>query len=472
MYFFSDLTKTLFHNITSCLSQGLYVIQDNMVLFVNDRLKDIFAIDTSLETTGLDFFRDVYPDFSTSLLFQEPHLRLQKTDLNSVSWGQPSARADGSLIWIEVEAHSFHLNSRRALLGFVKDVSECKVIGETMAASMQNLHNLLDAMEDRVYVVTDDYRIIYANRKMKEAMQGDYTGIPCYRAFRSREDQCGDCKRETFTSPSPLYWEMFNEEDQKWYSIIEIAINMAGETSPSKLVVARDITARIKAEDKIRTLSYSLLRAQETERGRISRELHDDLGQQLNAIKINLDILADDLNQEHESLGDQAKQIGENVENSIHCVRRLAAGLRPSFLGEKDIEKKIKHYCEKMTADTSLKLDWNSAGFKDLDIDETTSITLFRIIQEALNNVIKHAEASRVSIRIISCHPFIRAIIEDNGKGFDLEAFFAGSSLESSSHLGLVGMKERADLLGGGLTISSLAGRGTHLTAELPMKGG
>ena len=457
----------LFETIVGNLSDGLYVIQEGRIIFLNERCGEIFGYPSVEDLLGRDMFATVYPDRQSVDLFRKIHDQVMAGSPPRIAWGQPSVKLDGTPFWLEVEARRIEVGGRPAIFGTFHDRTDCKLIGEAMHASQETLRLLLDAMEDRVYVVTDDYRIVYANRKMLEGISGDIATDPCFLACRGLSERCEDCSVDkVFASDRPMYKEFFNERTKSWYSVIELAIRMPGVNQPTKLAVARDISTRREAEQKIRALSHRLLTAQENERKYLSRELHDDLGQRLNAVKIGIDTLADDLADSSGDLGKRLAYLSHILQTSIQDVRQLSAGLRPTSLERLGLVGTIRNDCANLSAVHGLKIDFTSAGMKGIRLDHEAEINLFRVFQEALHNVVKHAGATEVSVRLIASHPIIRMRIEDNGAGFDVEEL----AVKSGDRLGLVGMAERVDLMNGRFEIVSRPGEGTRIMVEVPLK--
>lgn len=459
----------LFEAIVKHLSDGVYVILDNRIVFLNDRFGEIFGYDSVEALRDEKMFEDVYPDRQSVDLFRRIHEQLLTGNPPRVAWGQTATRLDGTPFWMEIEARRIGISGRPAILGTFHDRTDCKLIGQAMHVSQETLRLLMDAMEDRVYVVTDEYRIVYANRKMMESLCGDLETDYCYKVCRGLDHRCEDCSTDkVFASDRPIYKEFFNEQTGRWYSVIELAVRMPGIERPTKLAVARDITRRKDAEKNIRALSHRLISAQEDERKRISRELHDDLGQRLNAVKIGIETLVDDLEGAPANFRDKVRNLSNILDSSIQSVRQLSAGLHPSTLERLGLVETIRSHCQRFSSLHNLRLDFRSAGMKEVKLDSDIEINLFRVVQEALHNVVRHAEASGVSIRLTASHPTIRLLIEDNGKGFDLGKLTAAG--DKSLHLGVVGMAERVELMNGTFRILSQPGAGTRIVVEVPLK--
>jgi signal transduction histidine kinase len=226
----------------------------------------------------------------------------------------------------------------------------------------------------------------------------------------------------------------------------------------AELLASRAAMAVDLAERVSRDVVRRVVEAQEQERALLARELHDETGQALTSILLGLKTLEEDVTTEHGRAS--AAALRELVVSTLQDVRRLAVELRPAALDDfglgPALERLVDTFAEK--ASGAVKLD-NRLGDERLDAELET--TLYRIVQEALTNVLKHADAQRVTIALVRQRGTIRAVVADDGRGFD-----AGASRRDA--LGLVGMRERAVLIGGRLSIESTPGGGTTLIVEVP----
>ncbi|BBA71627.1 PAS domain S-box protein [Geobacter sulfurreducens] len=457
---------SLFAAIVDNLSDGIYVLQDDRVVYLNERFAQLFGHGDAGSLLMRDL-NDILPHGEGKEIVGRIHAELLAGEPSSVAWGQPFAHMDGTPVWLEMEARRIRLNGRPAILGVCHDRTDCKLIGEAMHISQETFRLVLDAMHDSVYVVGRDYNVIYANRAMRAGAYGDVSSDPCYRICRGCSEPCPDCTlEEVLSSDKPVCREFFDEKRNAWYSTIELAVRIPGMSAPAKLGVRRDITARKEAEQRSRMLSQRLLHAQESERKRLSRELHDDLGQLLNALKIGFDTLAEDLRQPSHDVQDRLWYLSESLNNSIHTIRRLCAGLHPSTLERLGLAETIRQQCTQAANTHSLDIELKCGTMLGVRLESDTEINLYRIFQEALHNVVKHADATRVMVRLVASHPTVRLQIEDNGGGFSMEDY----AELSGHHLGLISMAERVELLGGTFQIASLPGLGTAVTVEVPFR--
>lgn len=234
------------------------------------------------------------------------------------------------------------------------------------------------------------------------------------------------------------------------------------------LCVGVDVTERKQNRQQIRSLTYALIKAQENERSKIARDLHDHIAQDLSSLKIRLQTLFGThpaINDESRHLVDDTVQI---LQRSISEVRNLAYDLRPPGLDQIGLVRTLFLYCEDFAHNNDLKIDFIAAGLDDLVLDEDIQINIYRLIQEALHNVKKHAEAKGVTIRLVASSPNLILRIIDDGKGFDVQRWQAKSHKEK--RMGLQSMVERVGLLSGSIDIRSRPNRGAGIFINIPIK--
>ena len=225
-------------------------------------------------------------------------------------------------------------------------------------------------------------------------------------------------------------------------------------------------TKQTTSRDGLHQLSLRLELAREEERARVARELHDELGQVLTSLKLEFMWLVDQLRNSEPKpgveLANKLQSMIGLVEVSIQSVRRISGDLRPALLDHLGLKDAVQWEATKFQARTGIRcrVAW---GLKDGLTDHTRQMALFRILQEALTNVVRHAHAGAVGISVRVRGRVLRLTIRDNGRGI------TKAELSSVESIGLLGMTERARLLGGRVTISGSAGRGTTVTVTLPV---
>jgi len=226
------------------------------------------------------------------------------------------------------------------------------------------------------------------------------------------------------------------------------------ESLASRAAIAVDLSQRV-SRDAVRRV----VEAQELERARLARELHDETGQALTSILLGLRSLENRLDSEEGRAA--AAELRALVVSTLQDVRRLAVELRPSALDDFGLVAAIERLTETFAAGSGIAVDLE-ARLGDERLPGEIETALYRLVQEALTNVLKHAGAERVRVLLARDKDGVTAVVEDDGSGFD-EAGRNGG-------LGLTGMRERLNIVGGRLTIDSSSGRGTTLLAEVPLR--
>lgn len=248
------------------------------------------------------------------------------------------------------------------------------------------------------------------------------------------------------------------------YSFVRQTCYTHGSDGAPIRIYVHDVTRRKQAEKAIQNLAKQVVYSQEEERRRLSRELHDETGQALTALKLNLELLKAD------PLSDAAvlnQKLGEAIaltESTMECVRLLAHGLRPPALDTLGLNLALRACCRDFAHRTQLAIEYRGCEVQDLS--DAMSISLYRVLQEALTNVAKHARASRVRVSLTHTTRHVRLAVSDNGCGIDLDT---KPLPVPQGGIGLLGMRERMELLEGRLELRSAPGQGLRLAAILPL---
>lgn len=237
---------------------------------------------------------------------------------------------------------------------------------------------------------------------------------------------------------------------------------------PSVLVLAQDVTDRLAAEEEIRRSREELLRftghlqtVREEERARLAREIHDELGQALTGVRMGLARVASRVRSgDADAVAGLVRETADLVDTSIQEVRRIATQLRPGVLDQLGLMAALEWLAEDFQSRSGVKVRVTLPE-ADPDLAPEVQTQLFRCAQEALTNVARHASASVVALEVEAGPGGVAVTVTDDGLGFDPESL-------SGRSLGLVGMRERARLVGGELHLESTPGRGTRITIRLP----
>ncbi|MCX6925707.1 MAG: response regulator [Verrucomicrobia bacterium] len=238
------------------------------------------------------------------------------------------------------------------------------------------------------------------------------------------------------------------------------------QLTEANLALQAEMVRRQCAEQAHREVLRRLVAAEETERGRVSHELHDRLGQDLTALKLGLQILR--------KRGACPPALGENVDklesladHLMKDIHRLAWELRPAALDDFGLEMALRRYADEWSDLSGVPVDFLSRGATARRLAREVETTLYRIAREALTNVFRHASARRVSVLLERRAKQVSLIVEDDGRGFDAAAMLRSTATQGK--LGLLGMQERAVLAGGSVEIESSLGAGTTVFVRMPL---
>lgn len=242
---------------------------------------------------------------------------------------------------------------------------------------------------------------------------------------------------------------------------VEIGLSpVEDDAGPLVLAVVHDITDRLR----LREFGAGVMQGAEEERQRIARDLHDDTAQRLASLLMRLQMArrSDDPDRREALLVEMRDEILQASEG----VRRILRGLRPPALEEVGLVAAVRAHARTVLSDLEVEIEADAADVDAL-LDADAKLALYRIIQEAVSNITRHAEASTVRIRIATEAGMVRAVVVDDGRGFVAHRGEPGAG----RGLGLLGMRERATLLGGRLAVRSVPGEGTRVQVEIPASG-
>ncbi|MCP3710048.1 PAS domain S-box protein [Paraburkholderia sp. CNPSo 3274] len=261
-------------------------------------------------------------------------------------------------------------------------------------------------------------------------------------------------------------WRVRKDGSRFWANVVITAVRDDQGSLVGFAKITRDLTERRRLEELERAHAASSLvqQARENEQKRVARELHDDLGQRIAALKIALSLHGSELEnalptQLHAEL-EAIAQIGAQIDELAEAVRRIAADLRPTMLDDLGLQAALKWLAEDFQSRYSVSVECR-LKVSEPELGEFATTALFRVIQEALTNVARHAHAHRVTIELENDAEHCRLRVSDDGVGFDPR------SAPRPDALGLIGMRERIVQLGGWLTVEGRPGAGVTISAEL-----
>jgi|GEM_PF-2411925 len=249
----------------------------------------------------------------------------------------------------------------------------------------------------------------------------------------------------------------FNKNDQQTL-IIGTGIDITDRKHANQALAQKEIN--------LRKLSTQLLRAQEEERGRIAKELHDEQGQALTAIRVNLKELEFDLEEgDEQQIAYRLDDSKAMIEASLSQIRALSHELRPSLLDDVGLTSALRWYTNQLARRTDIRVNFTIRG-EEQKLSSDVEIVIYRVVQEACTNIIKHANATQADITLHYLFQDVQVTIEDDGQGFDPEQ--EQEERELKRGIGLLGMQERINLVHGTFHLDSTPGEGTRISIQIP----
>ena len=243
----------------------------------------------------------------------------------------------------------------------------------------------------------------------------------------------------------------------------EVLISPLG-SAPGAAIFTRDVTRQIHAEERLKLASLQLLTIQEDERRRIAQDLHDDLGQAMTALILELKSIQSELVAGRGDVGDQVQQTIRTVEDMMRHLRQVFYELRPPSFAAAPLAKVLETLCSSLALSTGLRVLFSSQEQLP-PIPDAQATALYRLVQEGINNVVKHARASSVWVNLECAEGEINLSLEDDGHGFEPQQ-------RLQAGMGLQGIRDRFSLLGGSFDLESAPGQGARLYGSLPLRQG
>ncbi len=384
---------------------------------------------------------------------------------------------DGSYKWILDRGKIMSWDNNRnpiRCIGTHSDISQRKILEQAMKESQEYTNSILSAIPDLIFVIDN-------NRNIVDFKSGDEKSliVPFEKFINNNLDN---------VLPKEILPLVKNSVDtvfeNKKLNLIEYKLkinkelnffecNMIPLGQTKVIAMIRNITQRkqiedtlVKSEEQLKFYAAHLQNIREEERILLSREIHDELGQILVAIKIDLGLLSLKSNQYFDKntsvdFTAQLEHLAGLVDKTIKTARRIMTNLRPEILDVLGITDALKQHLTKFAERNEINCTFDDKT-TDLRLDAQQSLTLFRILQESLTNIVKHANATEVNVKLAESNDKLQLSISDNGIGFKTQ----GATKQES--YGLIGMKERAFLINGNLTVTSKKNAGTTIKIEIP----
>ncbi|HSV51937.1 MAG TPA: PAS domain-containing sensor histidine kinase [Burkholderiaceae bacterium] len=389
---------------------------------------------------------------------------------SSVVYGQ---RANGEEFQMDASISQLATSDGRLFTVILRDVSERLRSAQELERLSSRLAGLLDSAMDAIITVDEAQRIVLYNQAAEKIfgrpgkdMLGQTLDQLMPTRFRSGHD--GHIRRFGTTGTTSrrmgdgtvLHGLRANGEEFP----MEASISQL-ETADGRLftVILRDVTERVRAQEELSAFAAEAHALREGEKTRIARELHDELAQSLTALKMDTIWLRDNLSVAPQPIAAKLGGMLSMLDTTVAATRRIAADLRPLLLDDLGLVPAIEWLVHNFTQRTGVAC--TLAADEELQLQEPYATAVFRIVQESLANVAKHAQATQVQVQVDRTPQAVMLRVSDNGLGF------AVAAPRKPHSLGLMGLRERAQLLKGSIVIESTPGRGTRIEVQIPLTG-
>jgi PAS domain S-box-containing protein len=380
---------------------------------------------------------------------------------------------DGSLKEVEISAK---LLSDGRFIGIVRDITTRKKTQEALRISEEKYRLLFNqnpmpmwmiSLPERKFLDVNSAAIDFYGYSKEE-----FLGMTAYDIRPSEQIQKLKEFDSKYSSNGIIHAGVW-EHQKKDATIVKVNIithNIFYEGKEARLVLANDVTQKITAEEalkksheELRQLATHLEKVRETERTNIAREIHDELGQQLTGLKMDISWLNRKLKNQDEDVQVKINETIQLIDTTVKTVRRIATELRPSILDDLGLLAAMEWQSEEFEKRSEISCVFSS-NVLEAKVNPDLATGIFRIYQECLTNVLRHSEATRVTSFLQIKDHILVLTITDNGIGF------VEKEIADKKTLGLLGMKERTNLLGGTYEITSRPGKGTSVLIIVPLR--
>jgi PAS domain S-box-containing protein len=330
---------------------------------------------------------------------------------------------------------------------------------------------LLDSAMDAIITIDEAQHIVLYNRAAERifgwpAEQVRGMSIEKLIPERFRHDHAAHVRQFGATGVSSrrmsgstvVYGRRANGEDFPVDASISQLVTPQGKLFT---VILRDVTERVRAQQELAAFAAQASAIREQEKSRVARELHDELAQSLTALKMDAIWLKERMRTDADAATAKLDAMLAMIDASVASTRRIAADLRPLVLDDLGLVPAIEWLVQNFTQRTGVLCTLDAA--EDIELREPYATAVFRMVQESLANVAKHAKATRASVTVLRSRDAIRLEVQDDGIGFDVAA------PRKAASLGLAGLRERAQLVQGTVDIESRPGAGTRVRAHIPV---
>ena len=382
---------------------------------------------------------------------------------------------DGSFRYFFDRAYILYNDEGKAyrMLGAMQDITSQKQAQQQILQEKELSDSIINSLPGIFYVLNKEGFYYRWNKNLEQVTgytEQDFTQMNCLVLFSDDQKKLiAEKMRNVFiTGEDRVEADILTRDGRRIpYYFTGMVINYEGENC--LMGVGFDITERVqsqlelkKSHQDLRDLATHLQDIREDERTRIAREIHDELGQQLTGLKMDISWLSKKVQSPNEEINVKLSEALALIDDTVKTVRRIATQLRPSILDDLGLVSAIEWQADEFEKRFKIKTSFHST-LGNIGIDKEIATGIFRIFQECLTNVLRHSQATEVKSMLSASNGVLRLLVSDNGIGFN------ASAIETKKTLGLLGMKERTLIMGGTYDINSKPGEGTTVHIAVPL---
>lgn len=401
-----------------------------------------------------------------TVIFTPPYYSLSNEVLKTSFWSNAVFLVDGIIVSISIEI--MHRYRRK----FNRELNKTIDVNAALAESEARYQNLMKTSLDGIHIMDVDGNLLEANDAFCRMLGYTQAEVVRLNVTDWVEEFQTEELRLAFKKNFGKSRVLETTHRRKDGTLLNVEISVSNMTLDGRYYVfasSRDISERkrldlelLQSTKQLRELVANYESSQEAERKAIAREVHDELGQTLSTLRLNISMIRTRFGKHHSELMALIKNMTELVDRAIHGVRNVSENLRPAVLGI-GIFVSIKWLCDNFATHSGISCVLDSPD-PCIELDDKRAVVVFRIVQESLTNVMRHAHAKSVKVEVLVRDENLCVEVKDDGKGFDMT-----DSKQQVTH-GLFGMRERALACGGHLNIASAPDQGTVISVRIPIR--
>ncbi len=459
--------EELFRTLAESAPTGVYIIQDGRFQYFNPRFQELSGYSAD-ELLSNDYLSFVAPEDRD--MVKRNAMKMLKGE-HSSPYEYRYISKGGQYKWVMETVVSFQYLGRQATLGYAMDITERKQMEEQLGESEERYRDLADLLPQIVFETDMQGNFTFANRNALRSFgysENDLRrGLNLFQMIVPKERTRAKRRVQQVLSGEEVGPSEYTAR-RKDGSKFPILVHTSPVVHENQVVGLRgigvDITKQRRVSDNMQFYITEVAKAQEEERRRIARELHDDTAQALATLSLEIQGILMGEKQLNDETIQRLEQLRLKTDSILEGVRRFSQQLRPEVLDQLGLIPALESLTEGLNRDGNISARVEVVG-SERRLSAESELVLFRIAQEAVRNVTRHSEAKQAVVRLKFTARKVKLSIKDNGKGFEVPEVLADFALRGK--LGLVGIAEWARLIGGNLSVKSQPGKGTTLSVEI-----